>query len=237
MDERLPSLTQPPWPDLGVETLRQLLDAGICPECGQGPFTAIAHHFGRKHGISSAAVKEQALLRKDHGLTSPEFHERLSERRKRSYAQLREEGRGLTTQDYATRDGERKMSATAIRANRANAQRMREMHPDWQTRIQAGGAKVPHAQHVEAGKAAQVALRAKYDREAWRAVSLKAQAKRAKIPRDRYDEVKQLRASGLSSDEVAARFGVSRTLINQITSGRKDLPYLGRLAPNAGGGA
>lgn len=73
------------WPDIDAATLRQMLDAGICPECGEGAFASLGGHFVKAHGIGVAAVKDQALIPKHSSLMSPEATERMRRAAKLRY--------------------------------------------------------------------------------------------------------------------------------------------------------
>ncbi|MHB8867464.1 MAG: hypothetical protein ACYC6T_08155 [Thermoleophilia bacterium] len=100
------------------------------------------------------------------------------------------------------------------------AERYRQEHPEWQSeRSRQLGLSLPRSHFSEMGKLG-VAARLKV-RDKWLAAVKKSAAKRAKVPREEYPTIIARASAGETRTAIAGDYGVSRSLIYQIVTGRK----------------
>ena len=64
---------------MNTETIRQAVDAGICPWCGKGPYTVLAVHTSKVHKINRFDLREAAGITYSARITPDDYHERRSE--------------------------------------------------------------------------------------------------------------------------------------------------------------
>jgi hypothetical protein len=57
-----------------AERVRELVDAQICPVCGDGPFKVVAMHTNRCHGIGRYELRELCGVSKTASITAPAIH-------------------------------------------------------------------------------------------------------------------------------------------------------------------
>lgn len=61
-------------------TPRQLLQAGLCPVCGRGPFQLPLRHVTLAHGLEARAARVEFGCILTESLCAPEYHRQASER-------------------------------------------------------------------------------------------------------------------------------------------------------------
>lgn len=199
-----------------LEAMRQSAREGVCPFCNAGPFRAVVVHVSRVHDLDRRTFRDQLGVVLGERFTDDDYHARRSAMARANLSEA------FVNADRTKRHT---LSAAGREAQRVKALRNLEVNPDHMARI---GRLVSRESHSRAGMLGVAARLEKYDRASWSAMMREANASRAKIPRERYAEVRRRVAEGESTDAVAASYGASRALVNSIISGRKDLPYLGR---------
>lgn len=100
-------MSERPYPQAApsAQALREFIQAQACPWCGKGPFTMLAGHTQRQHGVSAAELRRMAVLNKDAPLCSPDLSQTHREARQgrqlpeKAYENLRKRReQGLTIQ-------------------------------------------------------------------------------------------------------------------------------------------
>lgn len=109
---------------MNVEAYRAKVFAGICPECGDGPFKALAMHTNQAHGIDRFELRRLAEIPRSTSIASPEYSLECSERAKEQGAASRLSAyvdtlRGGNTKRDLPDYSRRKISQT-VRNTRAN---------------------------------------------------------------------------------------------------------------------
>ncbi|MFF2088644.1 hypothetical protein ACFVVM_33075 [Nocardia sp. NPDC058176] len=72
-------MSLPHFPPEQVPHLRAGLLAGLCPICGEGPWTQVAIHVGRKHLVGAREIKAALGIPASRSLSSPELRRRARE--------------------------------------------------------------------------------------------------------------------------------------------------------------
>lgn len=77
---------------LAVEDPVEALRSGLCPYCGDGPFTVVAIHASKKHGIDRHEIRELVGVSEKTSICDPTYSEVCAERGQQIAADAWEEG-------------------------------------------------------------------------------------------------------------------------------------------------
>ena len=126
---------------LTKETVRDFVDALMCPWCDKGPFKSLAGHTTIAHGIDGKELREAAGLPFSAVITAPDLHAyHVQQGKKRDMAKLREnlDPRGKRTLSEAAKEANRRkaaeyqhvaVAASVNRAKREYEKRLAEAEP------------------------------------------------------------------------------------------------------------
>lgn len=79
-------------PDQPAEDAQAALRAGVCPICGSGPFTVVAIHVAKKHGVDRFEIRAMADLPPRESICDPTHSASVSARTRRTSEAGWEEG-------------------------------------------------------------------------------------------------------------------------------------------------